>query len=66
MAAVRALYAQVSGVLEPLPAGRPLNFSVGGKDRTEALHDERTRKRLAGLVSQYDPASLFGTVYENA
>ncbi|MFE7238910.1 FAD-binding oxidoreductase [Streptomyces sp. NPDC057580] len=64
VAAVRALYAQVSSVLEPLAVGRSLNFSFGGGDRTGGLHDERTRKRLAGLVSQYDPASLFGGVYE--
>lgn len=64
VAAVRALYAQVSSVLEPLTVGRSLNFSFGGGDRTGGLHDERTRKRLAGVVSQYDPASLFGGVYE--
>lgn len=44
--------------------GRSLNFSFGGGYRAEGFHDERTRKRLAGVVSQYDPASLFGTVYE--
>ena len=29
-------------------------------------HEERARKRPAGLVSQCDPASLFGTVHESA
>lgn len=64
VAAVRALYARVSSVLEPLAVGRSLNFSFGGGDRTGGFHDEWTRKRLAGVVSQYDPASLFGGICE--
>ncbi|MGC5001048.1 hypothetical protein [Streptomyces sp. DT203] len=59
---------RVSGALEPLPPAvdRSLVFSFGGGDRTESLHDARTRKRLAGLLSQCDPASLFGGAYESA
>ncbi|MFJ9676891.1 FAD-binding oxidoreductase [Streptomyces sp. NPDC101194] len=60
---VRALYAEVAGVLGPLALGRSLNFSFGGGDRTEGFHDARTQARLAGLVSQHDPASLFGGSY---
>lgn len=40
--------------------GRALNFSFGGGDRTAGFHEPETAKRLAGLVSQYDPAGLFG------
>ncbi|MEU9089116.1 FAD-binding oxidoreductase [Streptomyces sp. NPDC048428] len=60
---VRALYEQVAAVLGPLVVGRSLNFSFGGGDRTEGLHGPETQKRLAGLVSRYDPASLFGGAY---
>lgn len=60
---VRALYEEVAGGLAPLAVGRSLNFSFGGGDRTEGFHDARTRERLAGLVSRYDPASLFGGAY---
>ncbi|MEV6074823.1 FAD-dependent oxidoreductase [Streptomyces sp. NPDC052069] len=63
VAAVRDLYARVSGVLAPDVLGRSLNFSFGGGDRTEGFHDPRTRERLAGLVSQYDPASLLRGPY---
>lgn len=63
VASVRALYAEVAGVLAPLALGRSLNFSFGGGDRTEGFHDARTRQRLAGLVSRHDPASLFGGSY---
>lgn len=64
--AVRALYAEVAGATAPYDLGRALNFSFGGGDRAEsyqALHEPRTRERLAGLVSRYDPASLFGGAY---
>ncbi|MFH9614926.1 FAD-binding oxidoreductase [Streptomyces pratensis] len=61
--AVRALYAEVAGETAPYVLGRSLNFSFGGGDRTEDLHDPRTRERLAGLVSRHDPASLFGGAY---
>ncbi|WP_406321377.1 hypothetical protein [Streptomyces sp. NBC_01637] len=57
---------RVSGALEPPTVGRPPSFSFGGGDRSESLHDARTRKRLAGLLSQCDPASLFGGAYESA
>ncbi|WP_393058142.1 FAD-binding oxidoreductase [Streptomyces sp. LN549] len=60
---VRALYEQVAAVLGSLVVGRSLNFSFGGGDRTAGLHDPETQKRLAGLVSRYDPASLFGGAY---
>ncbi|MER5278403.1 FAD-binding oxidoreductase [Streptomyces sp. NPDC002809] len=63
VASVRALYERVAAVLGPLVVGRSLNFSFGGGDRTEGLHGPETRKRLAGLVSRYDPASLFGGAY---
>ncbi|MCX5140258.1 FAD-binding oxidoreductase [Streptomyces sp. NBC_00338] len=63
VASVRALYEQVAAVLGPLVIGRSLNFSFGGGDRTEDLHGPRTHERLAGLVSRYDPASLFGGSY---
>ncbi|MFD0022000.1 FAD-binding oxidoreductase [Streptomyces sp. NPDC058382] len=60
---VRALYEEVAGALAPSVMGRSLNFSFGGGDRTGGFHDARTRKRLAGLVSRHDPASLFGGAY---
>ncbi|MFI6860772.1 FAD-binding oxidoreductase [Streptomyces sp. NPDC050421] len=63
VASVRALYEEVAAVLGPLVVGRSLNFSFGGGDRTEGFHGPRTRERLAGLVSRYDPASLFGGSY---
>lgn len=63
VASVRALYKEVAAVLGPLVVGRSLNFSFGGGDRTEGFHDARTRERLAGLASRYDPASLFGGSY---
>ncbi|CAM5241577.1 FAD-binding oxidoreductase OS=Streptomyces cyaneofuscatus OX=66883 GN=G3I52_27950 PE=3 SV=1 [Streptomyces cyaneofuscatus] len=61
--AVRALYGEVGRVLEPAVLGRSLNFSFGGGDRTAGFHEAETAKRLAGLVSQYDPAGLFGGPY---
>ncbi|MEV5201055.1 FAD-binding oxidoreductase [Streptomyces sp. NPDC053720] len=63
VASVRALYAEVAGLLAPGALGRSLGFSFGGGDRTEGFHDARTQKRLAGLVSRHDPASLFGGSY---
>ncbi|MEW2065538.1 FAD-dependent oxidoreductase [Streptomyces sp. NPDC007346] len=60
---VRALYGEVGRVLGPLAVGRSLNFSFGGGDRTGGFHEPETAKRLAGLVSQYDPAGLFGGPY---
>lgn len=65
VAAVRSLYGEVAGVLGPRVLGRSLNFSFGGGDRTAGLHEPETAKRLAGLVSQYDPAGLFGGPYES-
>ncbi|MFJ6851685.1 FAD-binding oxidoreductase [Streptomyces sp. NPDC091271] len=64
--AVRALYARVAGETAPYALGRALNFAFGGGDRAETyrgVHGPRTRERLAGLVSRYDPASLFGGAY---
>ncbi|MEV7844385.1 FAD-binding protein [Streptomyces cyaneofuscatus] len=61
--AVRALYGEVGRVLEPAVLGRSLNFSFGGGDRTAGFHEAETAKRLAGLVSQHDPAGLFGGPY---
>ena len=43
----------------PVTLGRAVNFAFGAGDRSEGLYDGETRKRLAGLKSQYDPASLF-------
>ncbi|WP_326765589.1 FAD-dependent oxidoreductase [Streptomyces sp. NBC_01591] len=63
VASVRTLYAEVAEVLAPVALGRSLGFSFGGGDRTEGFHDARTQKRLAGLVSRHDPASLFGGSY---
>ncbi|WP_435857851.1 hypothetical protein [Streptomyces umbrinus] len=41
--------------------GRALNFVYGraGERTAEGLYGSGTRKRLAGLKSLYDPASLF-------
>ncbi|MGW0885968.1 FAD-binding oxidoreductase [Streptomyces sp. NPDC002671] len=39
--------------------GRSLNFAFGAGDRSAGLYDLETRKRLAGLKEQYDPANLF-------
>ncbi|MFD6279055.1 FAD-binding oxidoreductase [Streptomyces sp. NPDC060209] len=64
--AVRALYAKVAKETAPYTLGRALNFSFGDGDRAETrrdYHGTRTRERLAGLVSRYDPASLFGGAY---
>ncbi|MGW1813004.1 FAD-binding oxidoreductase [Streptomyces sp. NPDC002125] len=61
--AVRALYAEVAGAAAPRVLGRSLNFSFGGGDRARTYHGPGTHERLAGLVSRYDPASLFGGAY---
>lgn len=45
--------------LAPVTLGRAVNFAFGAGDRREGLYGEETRKRLAGLKSRYDPASLF-------
>ncbi|MEU5532519.1 FAD-binding oxidoreductase [Streptomyces sp. NPDC020362] len=57
---------QARAVLDPAFAlladdtlGRALNFAFGAADRSEGLYDPQTRKRLAGLKEQYDPANLF-------
>ncbi|MEU3222419.1 FAD-dependent oxidoreductase [Streptomyces sp. NPDC006976] len=63
VASARVLYEEVAAVLGPLVIGRSLNFSFGGGDRTDGFHGPRTAERLAGLVSRYDPASLFGGPY---
>jgi hypothetical protein len=49
--------------LAPWTIGRALNFAFGAGDRLEGLYDAATRKRLAGLKSQYDPANLFRRNY---
>jgi hypothetical protein len=56
---VRRLLDPAFALLEPVTIGRALNFAFGAGDRTEGLYDAETRKRLAGLKSQYDPANLF-------
>ncbi|MFJ2241692.1 FAD-binding oxidoreductase [Streptomyces sp. NPDC087859] len=45
--------------LAPVTLGRAVNFAFGAGDRNAGFYDDVTRKRLAGLKSQYDPASLF-------
>lgn len=50
-------------LLAPLTLGRALNFAFGAGDRTEGLYDAETRKRLAELKSEYDPANLFRRNY---
>ena len=57
---------QLGGALaKPAPTtlGRALNFAFGASDRTEGLYDGETRKRFAGLKSEYDPANLFRRNY---
>ncbi|MEU9212098.1 FAD-binding oxidoreductase [Streptomyces sp. NPDC048415] len=49
--------------LAPWTIGRALNFAFGAGDRMEGLYDAATRKKLAGLKSQYDPANLFRRNY---
>lgn len=63
VASARALFGEVAGGQAPYVLGRALGFSFGGGDRTEGFHGPGTRERLAGLVSRYDPASLFGGAY---
>jgi FAD/FMN-containing dehydrogenase len=55
----RELLDPAFGLLAPVTLGRSVNFAFGAGDRTEGLYDAGTRKRLAGLESRYDPASLF-------
>ncbi|MBD0418329.1 FAD-dependent oxidoreductase [Streptomyces sp. TRM S81-3] len=45
--------------LAPVTIGRCVSFAFGTGDRTKGLHDAETRKRLAVIRSQYDPANLF-------
>ncbi|KUO02390.1 BBE domain-containing protein [Streptomyces caeruleatus] len=46
-------------LLAPVTLGRAVNFVFGAGDRGAGLYDAGTRKRLAGIKSRYDPASLF-------
>ncbi|CCK30039.1 Mitomycin radical oxidase [Streptomyces davaonensis JCM 4913] len=46
-------------LLAPRTLGRSPNFAFGTGDRSEGLHDEETRKRLAGVKDQHDPANRF-------
>jgi FAD/FMN-containing dehydrogenase len=59
----RELLDPAFAVLAPWTVGRALNFAFGAGDRTEGLYDAETRKRLAGLKSEYDPANLFRRNY---
>ncbi|MFE4449709.1 FAD-binding oxidoreductase [Streptomyces sp. NPDC056796] len=64
--AARALFARVAARTARHHLGRALNFSFGGGGHPETgrdFHGPGTRERLAGLVSRYDPASLFGGAY---
>ncbi|MEU9173233.1 FAD-dependent oxidoreductase [Streptomyces sp. NPDC048420] len=55
----RELLDPAFALLAPVTLGRTVNFAFGAGDRAEGLYDAETRKRLAGLESTYDPASLF-------
>ncbi|MEU6252327.1 FAD-binding oxidoreductase [Streptomyces sp. NPDC047043] len=55
----RELLDPAFALLADTTIGRALNFTFGAGDRTDGLYDDETRKRLAGLKSQYDPANLF-------
>jgi FAD/FMN-containing dehydrogenase len=59
-AEARAVLDPAFALLAPGTLGRTVNFAFGAGDRSEGLFDARTRERLAGLKSVYDPASLFG------
>ena len=57
--AARAQLDPAFALLAPVTLGRAVNFAFGAGDRSEGLYDAKTRKRLAGLKSRYDPANLF-------
>ncbi|MCW8099540.1 FAD-binding oxidoreductase [Streptomyces tauricus] len=63
----RELLRRALATVEPWTIGRALNFAygaAGGDGRAaDGLYDPGTRKRLAGLKSQYDPANLFRRNY---
>ncbi|MCX5246021.1 FAD-binding oxidoreductase [Streptomyces sp. NBC_00201] len=61
--AARAVLDPAFALLAPVTIGRALNFAFGAGDRTAGLYDAGTRKRLAGLKAQYDPANLFRANY---
>ncbi|POX53539.1 FAD-linked oxidoreductase [Streptomyces sp. Ru71] len=56
--AARALLDPAFALLAPHTLGRAPGFAFGAGDRTDGLYDAETAKRLAGLRSTYDPASL--------
>ncbi|MEU6841336.1 FAD-binding protein [Streptomyces sp. NPDC046716] len=58
-AAARVHHARAFAAVGDRTLGRSLNFSFGGGDRTDGLHDPETRKRLAAVKAAYDPANLF-------
>jgi FAD/FMN-containing dehydrogenase len=62
-AQARALLDPAFALLAPVTLGRALNFAFGAGDRREGLYDAGTRKRLAEVKSQYDPANLFRRNY---
>ncbi|MFG2787229.1 FAD-binding oxidoreductase [Streptomyces sp. NPDC048419] len=55
----RAVLDPAFALLADVTLGRARGFAFGAGDRTEGFYDAGTRERLAGLKSQYDPASLF-------
>ncbi|MFI8517043.1 FAD-binding oxidoreductase [Streptomyces sp. NPDC085481] len=59
-APVRELHARVEEALAPRTLGRAVNFAFGDGERREGLYDPETRKRLAAVKSELDPANLFG------
>ncbi|UUU22118.1 hypothetical protein [Streptomyces sp. DSM 40750] len=60
----RRILDPASEVLGPWTLGRAVNFAFGAGDRADGLYDAGTRKRLAVVRSEYDPASLFGGSYD--
>ncbi|MFI6402583.1 FAD-binding oxidoreductase [Streptomyces sp. NPDC050548] len=62
-ATARARLDPAFALLAPVTLGRALTFAFGAGDRTEGLYDTETRKRLAALKSEYDPANLFRRNY---
>ncbi|WP_030669410.1 FAD-binding oxidoreductase [Streptomyces rimosus] len=60
VAAVRALHAEVRGVLAPWAVGRSVNFLFGDHgDAVADAYEEPVRRRLAGAKAAYDPENVF-------
>lgn len=61
--AARRILDPAFALLAPVTLGRAVNFAFGAGDRAGDLYDAETRKRLAAVKSQYDPANLFRNSY---